>query len=135
MDQRRDLMKMNFGSFQAQKWISQTIRGQRVDKKWGHLSIFLYWSSISSICLSSRVIVLKSPKILHFLQVWTDSSTGNLNLLKQFIYIHLKDLHHALSENVMFYKVRALFHKVLRNKISKRCWLIRNSTKLINFKC
>ena len=33
MDQRADLMKMNFDNFQIQKWISQAVRAQKVDEK------------------------------------------------------------------------------------------------------
>ena len=42
MNQMGDPMKMNFDIFQMQKWISQTVRAQKVDKKWGHLSSFLF---------------------------------------------------------------------------------------------
>ena len=59
-------------------------RAQKADEtKWGHLSSFLFFSS--------RVMVLKLPKIVHFSK-FVLTSTRNLNLLKQFIYIHLRDL-------------------------------------------
>ena len=35
IDQRGDLMKMNFDIFQIQKLISQTVTAQKVDKKMG----------------------------------------------------------------------------------------------------
>ena len=60
MEQRGNSMKMNFDIFQIQKWISQTVRTQKVDEKWGHLSSFLFFS---------WVMVLKLPKIVHFLQI------------------------------------------------------------------
>ena len=34
---------------------------------------------------------LKLPKIVHFLQICADLSKKSKYLLKQFIYIHLKD--------------------------------------------
>ena len=35
MDQRGDPMKTNFNIFQIQKWMSQTVRAQKVDEKMG----------------------------------------------------------------------------------------------------
>ena len=78
-----DLMKMNFVNFQIQKWISQIVRAQKADKKNGVIcliSFFLSW-----------VMVLKLHKIVHFLQ-FVLTSARNLDILKQFISIHQKDL-------------------------------------------
>ena len=41
---KEDPVKMNFGNFQIQKWVSQTVRAQKVDEKNGVvclISIFL----------------------------------------------------------------------------------------------
>ena len=40
MDQREDLMKINFDYFQIQKWMLQTVRVEKVDEKSGRLSSF-----------------------------------------------------------------------------------------------
>ena len=40
MDQSGDHTKKNFDYFQIQKWRLQTVRAEKVDEKWGHLSSF-----------------------------------------------------------------------------------------------
>ena len=56
MDQRGDPMKMNLDNFQIQKWISQTVRAQKVDEKNGVICLVLFFPS--------WVMVLKLPKIV-----------------------------------------------------------------------
>ena len=90
---KEDPMKMNFGNFQIQKWISQTVRAQKVDEKNGVIcliSFFLSW-----------VMVLKLPKIVHFWK-FVLTSARNLNILKQFISIHLKDFIMLFQKIVFF---------------------------------
>ena len=79
MDQRGDHMKMNFDIFQIQKLISQTVRAQKVDEKWGHLSRFLF-------------PVLKLPKTVHFLQICADLSTKSKSI--KAIYLYLSERPH-----------------------------------------
>ena len=70
---KEDPMKLNFGNFQIQKWISQTIRAEKVDEKnWVIclISIFFSW-----------VLVLKLPKIVHFCK-FVLISAKSLNILK-----------------------------------------------------
>ena len=108
-----DSMQMNFDDLQIQKWISQRDRAQKVDKKWGHLSSFLFYS------------LSYGPKWCMFCK-FVPISARNLNLLKQFIYIHLKDLMRLFQEMVCFIEVWATVHEILKNKIAKKCWLSRN---------
>ena len=56
MDQRGDPMKMNLDNFQIQKWISQTVRAQKVDEENGVICLVLFFPS--------WVMVLKLPKIV-----------------------------------------------------------------------
>ena len=88
-----DPMKMNFGNFQIQKRVSQTVRAQKVDEKYRVIclnSIFLSW-----------VMVLKLLKIVEFCKFLL-TSARNLNILKQFIFIHLKDLIMLFQKIVLF---------------------------------
>ena len=62
-------------------------------KKWGHLPSFLF---------SFWVMVLKLPKIVHFLQICADFSKKSKSI-KSNLFIHIR-LDHALSENSMFYR-------------------------------
>ena len=55
---------------------------------------------------------------------------GNVSLLKQFIYMHLKVLINIIQQMTWFIRVRATVHEILAIKTSKRCWL---SRKLTNF--
>ena len=63
---KEDPMKINFGNFQIQKWISQTVKAQKLDEK----------------------------------------NARNLNILKQFISIHLKDFVIIFQKIVLFIGVR-----------------------------
>ena len=71
----------------------QTVRPQKVDEKNGVIcliSIFLSW-----------VMVLKFPKIVHFCK-FVLTSARNINILKQFISIDLKDLVMLFQKIVFF---------------------------------
>ena len=54
-------MKTNFDFFQMQKWILQTVRAQKVDEENGVICLVCF--------ILSWVMVLESPKIVHFLQI------------------------------------------------------------------
>ena len=86
---------MNFDIFEIQKWISQTVRAQKVDEKNGAIclvSFFPFW-----------VMALKLPKIVHFLQICADLSKKSKSIKS--IYLYPSEWHHhALSENGMFYR-------------------------------
>ena len=105
-----DTMKKNFDIFQIQKWILQTVRAQKVDEKNVVIclvSFFLSW-----------VMVLKLPKCIFCKFKLT--SAQNLNLLKQFIYIHLIDLIMLFQKIVCLKGVCATIHEISRNKILKK---------------
>ena len=93
MDQREDTMKMNFDNFQIQKWISQTAAARKVDKVICLISFFSSW-----------VMILRLPKILHFLQVCADLSKKSKSIIAIYSYLYVRP-RHALSENSMFYEV------------------------------
>ena len=95
MDQRGDPMKTNFDIFQIQKWISQTVRAQKVDEKNGVICLVSFFPS--------WVMVLKLPKIVHFLQICADLSKKSKSIKAIYLYRSEKQ-HHDLSENSMFYK-------------------------------
>ena len=86
-----------FSNFQIQKWVLQTVRAQKVDGKNGIIfliSIFLSW-----------VMVLKLPKIVHVFK-FVLTSARNLNILKEFISIHLKYLIMLFQKMVFFIGVQ-----------------------------
>ena len=87
MDQRGDSMKMNFDNFQIQKRISQAVTAHKVDEKNGVIfpvSIFPFY-----------IMVLKLPKIVHFLQTCADLSQKSIKA----IYLYPSERPHlALSE-------------------------------------
>ena len=56
---RGDSMKLNFEVLEMQKWNIPMDRAQRVDEKNGVICLF--------IILTSRVIVIKISKMVHFL--------------------------------------------------------------------
>ena len=88
-------MKMNFGNFQIQKSISQTVRAQKADGKNKVIcliSFFLSWG-----------MVLKMTKIMHFLEIWADLSKKPKYM--KAIYFHPSERpHHALLKNSIFYR-------------------------------
>ena len=84
---------MNFEYFQIQKWMSQTIRAERVSRKNGIIclvSMFL-----------SRVMVIKLSKKVHFCNFML-TSPRNLNILKQFTYMRLRGLITHFQKMVLF---------------------------------
>ena len=106
-------MKMKFDNFQIQKWISQTIRAQKVNKKNG------------VICLVS------------FFPSWVMVLCADLSKKSKFvrvIYLNLSERpDHVLSENSMFYGGLSNSSQNIQEQ-NIRCWLSRNLTKFTNFK-
>ena len=85
--QKEDPMKMNFGNFQIQRWISQTVRAQKLDVRNGvHclISFFLSW-----------VMVLKLPRVVDFLQICADLCKKPKYIKAIYIYPSERP-HHAL---------------------------------------
>ena len=64
-------------------------------------------------------MVLKLPKKVHFSK-FVLTSERNLNLLKQFISIHLKDLVMLFQKILLVIGVRSIVHEILKNRISKK---------------
>ena len=111
-------MKMDFGYFQIQKWIFQTVRSEKVDEKNGVIclvSMFPLW-----------VMVLKLSKNLHFLQYCADLTKKSRSIEAIYIYASERSPY-ALSENgivhyVMTYSFRDISvwsRKILLNF----CWV------------
>ena len=82
-------MKMDFDNFQIQKWISQT--ELKTNGVICLISFFLSW-----------VIILKLPKIVHFLQICADLSKRP-KFIKTIYFCPSEKPHHALLENSIFY--------------------------------
>ena len=87
-------MKRSFDIFQIQKWISQTVTAQKVDKN-------------EFICLgfffSPWVMVLELPNIVHFLQICADLSKKSKSI--KAIYLHPYERPHlALSKTSIFFR-------------------------------
>ena len=95
MDQRGDPIKTNFGIFQIRKWISQTVRAQKVDKKNGFICLVSFFPS--------WVMVFKLPKIVHFSEICADLSKKSKSIKAIYLYPSERP-HHALSENSIFYR-------------------------------
>ena len=66
MNQSGDPMKMNFDNFQIQKWISETIKAQKVDEKNGVICLVFFFPSWD--------VILKLPKRKKFLQICAELS-------------------------------------------------------------
>ena len=94
MDQMWNPMKTNFDIFQIQKWISQTVRAQKLNEKNGVICLVSF--------SRSWVMVLNLPKIVYFLQISADfrkKSKAN-----KAIYLYpSKRPHYAPSKHSMFY--------------------------------
>ena len=88
---------------------NKKIRAQKVDEKNGVICLISFFHS--------WVMVLKLPKIVHFLQICPDLSKKS-KFIKT-IYIHQKDLIMLFQRTVCFIKVWATAHEMLRIKISK----------------
>ena len=78
-----------------QLWISQTVRAQKVDEKNGVICLVSFFPS--------WVMVLKLPKIVHFLQICADLSKKSKSIKAIYLYPSERP-HHALSKNSMFYR-------------------------------
>ena len=80
-------LKMNFGNYQIEKWVSQTVSRW---KNWVICLIFPSW-----------VMVLNLPKIVYFLQICADLSKKPKYI--KAIYFYLSGgPHHAFSKNSIF---------------------------------
>ena len=102
-------------------------RTQKLDEKNGVICLVFFFPS--------WVTFLKLPKIIHFFCKFVLTSARNLNLLKQFIYICLKNFI-MLLRKIVFY--RGLSHSSKDNEdwnFQKKCGFSKNLTKLINSKC
>ena len=87
---------MNFDNFQIQKLISQTVRAQKLGKK--KTMSYVYFPFFPS-----WVMVLKLPKIVHFLQNCIDISNKSKSIKP--IYLYPSEIpDHTLSENSIFYR-------------------------------
>ena len=106
-----------FWHFQIQKWISLTVWAQKVDKN-EVICLVVFFPSWSFNC----------PKWCIFFANfgWTQHE-----MLKQFIYIHLKELIMLFQKITSFIGFWATAHEMLRNKISEKYWLSRNLRKFI----
>ena len=115
MDQKGDGMKINFEYFQIQKWMSQTVRAEKVDGKNGIICLVSM--------LPSRVLALKLSEKVQLLQYCADLSKKS-NYIKT-IYIYASERSRcALSENGTFYYVMIYWFGDIR------VW---NQRSLINF--
>ena len=94
---KEDPMKMNFANFEIQKWISQTVRAQKVDEKNGVICLISF--------ILSWVMALKLSKIVHFLHICADLSKKP-KYIKAIYFYPSERPHHVLSENSIFYRVR-----------------------------
>ena len=106
-----DHIKMNFGYFQIQKRMLQTVRALKVDDKNEVIclvSMFLSW-----------VMVFKLSKKEHFYN-FVLTSGRNLSLLKRFTYMHLKVLTILFQKLLWFIGIWANVHEILTIKISKK---------------
>ena len=111
-----------FWHFQIQKWISLTVWAQKVVKN-EVICLVVFFPSWSLNCQKSCIFFCK----------FRLNSAWNVNLLKQFIYIYLKELIMLFQKIAYFIGFWATAHEILRNKISEKYWLSRNLRKFINF--
>ena len=88
-------MKMNFDIFQIQKWISQTVRAQKVGEENGVICLVSFFPFL--------VMVLTLPKIVHFLQIFADLSMKSGSIKVSYLHPSARP-HHVLSEISMFYR-------------------------------
>ena len=120
---RGDHIKINFDYFQIKKWMLQTVRAEKLDKKIvviGLISMFPTW-----------VMVCKLSKKVHFLQFCADLSEKSKSVEAIYIYAS-ESSHYTLSENAVIY--RSLSHcswDISDYNIKKRCWISRNSSKIL----
>ena len=105
--------KILISQLKTQKWISETVRAQKVEEK----NVVICPDSF----FPSWVMVLKLPKIVQFLQICADISKKSKCI--KAIYLYSKDLMMLFQKIVYFIGVRATVHKILRNEISKKRWI------------
>ena len=96
-------METNSEVLQIQQWIPQTVGVQKVDEKNGTMCLVFFFPS--------WVMVLKLPKIVHFLQICADLSKKSKSIKVIYLYpserpyLYLSERpHYVLSENSMFYR-------------------------------
>ena len=79
-------------------------------------------------------MIYKLPKIEHFCK-FELTSARNLNILKQFISMHLKDLIVLFQKIVFFIGVRDIsrFHEILKNKMSRKVLTQQKFNKIHQF--
>ena len=115
-----DHMKTNFDAFSNTK-MKVRKRAQKVDEKNGVIGLISFFTSC--------VIVLKLPKIVHFLQIFADLSKKCKSI--KAVYSYPSERSHVLSEKSICY--RDLRYWEL--KYQKECWISRNLMEFIIFKC
>ena len=97
-------MKMNFGYFHIQKWILQTVRSGKVDRKNGVICLVPMFPS--------WVKVLKSSKNVHFLQFCAVLSKKSKSIKAIYIYACERS-RYALSENgIVYYAMTYCFEDI-----------------------
>ena len=105
----------------TKKWLSQT--AQKVDRK----------NKNGVICLvsffPSWVMVLKLPKIVHFLQICTDFSKESKFIKAIYLYPPEGPIMH-IQKIVCFIGVCATVHEIPRNKISTKVLTQQKSNKI-----
>ena len=89
----------------------QTVRAENLHEKMGS---FVWFP-----CFLSKLMVLKLSKKCIFCN-FVQTSPRNLNLLKQFTYMHVKVLITLFQKMVWFIGVWATVHEILAIKISKK---------------
>ena len=108
-------MKNNFEYFQIQKWMSQTIRTEKVDVKNGVICLVSIFPS--------RVMVRKLSKKVHFFQFWEDLSKKSKYIKAIYIYASAR-VPWILSENGIIYNAMIYCFRDIR---------VRSRINLINF--
>ena len=112
-------MKMNFEYFQIQKWMSQTVRVEKVDGKNGVISLVSIFPS--------RVMVLKlSKKVISFLKFCAELSKKSKYIKAIYIYTSERSCC-ALSENgIVYFTMIYSFGDIKvwsQKKLLNFCWI------------
>ena len=100
MYQRGDLMKINFGYFQIQKWVLQTVSAEKVDQ--------INWVICLVSIFPSRVMVCELSKKVNVLLFCADLSNESNSARAIYIY-GSESSPYTLSDNGMVY--RGLSHR------------------------
>ena len=122
MEQRGNYMKIFFDYFQIQKWMLQTVRAEKVDKKWSYLSSF----HVSFLRYGPWIV-----QNVHFLQLCADLSKKPKSVKAIWIYTS-ESSPYTLLENDMV--CRGLSHLSLDIKNDAQEKLRKNLTKFFDFK-